>query len=81
MGDGDEIVFFATSKDHYPERGSVISKPLKLKIIGPEKHAEMIRSQMDMLIAEVSEITRSQEAIQLKPSVLRQRSIVKKTKN
>ena len=64
MGDGDEIVFFATSKDHYPERGSVISKPLKLKIIGPEKHAEMIRSQMDMVIAKVSEITRSQEAIQ-----------------
>jgi hypothetical protein len=64
MGDGDEIVFFATSKDHYPERGSVISKPLKLKIIGPEKHAEMIRSQMDMVITEVSEIARSQEATQ-----------------
>ena len=64
VGDGDEIVFFATSKDHYPERDSVISKPLKLKIIGPEKHAEMIRTQMDMVIAEVSEITRSQEATQ-----------------
>ncbi len=64
VGDGDEIVFFATSKDHYPERDSVISKPLKLKIIGPEKHAEMIRTQMDMVIAEVSEIARSQEATQ-----------------
>ena len=33
-------------------------------VIGPEKHAEMIRSQMDAVIAEISEIARNQEALQ-----------------
>ena len=64
IGDGDEIVFYASSKDHYPHRDTVYSKPLKLKVVGPEKHAEMIRVQMDLVIAEVSEIARWQEAIQ-----------------
>ena len=33
-------------------------------VIGPEKHAEMSRSQMDAVIAEISEIARNQEALQ-----------------
>ena len=39
-------------------------KPLKLQIIGPEKHAEMIRAQIDGVIAEIAEIARNQEAVQ-----------------
>ena len=35
-----------------------------MQIIGPEKHAEMIRSQIDSVISEISEIARSQEGVQ-----------------
>ena len=64
LEDGDEINFIATARDKYPERKPTLSKPLKLVVIGPEKHAEMIRSQMDAVIAEISEIARNQEALQ-----------------
>ena len=64
LEDGDEVTFVASAMDNYPERKPTLSKPLKLIIIGPEKHAEMIRSQMDAVIAEISEIARNQEAFQ-----------------
>ena len=36
MEDGDEIVFIATAKDNFPGRELTLSKPLKLRVIGPE---------------------------------------------
>ena len=64
MEDGDEIVFIATAKDNFPGRELTLSKPLKLRVIGPEKHAEMIRAKVDVIISEISEIARNQEEIQ-----------------
>ena len=64
MKDGDEVIFIASAKDNFPEREPTLSKPLKMQIIGPEKHAEMIRSQIDSVISEISEIARSQEGVQ-----------------
>lgn len=62
--DGDEVTFVASAIDDYPGREPTLSTPLKYRIIGPEKHAEMIRSRMNSVIAEVSEIARNQEGIQ-----------------
>ena len=64
LEDGDEIIFTASAIDHFPGREFTQSKPLKLKIIGQEKHAEMIRAQMDSVISETAEIARNQEALQ-----------------
>ena len=46
----------ASVMDSYPEREPTLSKPLTLIIIGSEKHAEMIRAQIDGVIAEIAEI-------------------------
>lgn len=62
--DGDEVTFVASAIDDYPGREPTLSTPLKYRIIGPEIHAEMIRSRMNSVIAEVSEIARDQEGIQ-----------------
>ena len=64
LEDGDEVSFVASAIDDYPEREPTLSTPLKFQIIGPEKHAEMIRSQIDGVISEISEIARNQEGIQ-----------------
>ena len=66
LEDGDEITFVASARDEYPEKKAHSFEALKLIVIGPEKHAEMIRSQMDAVIAEISEIARNQEALQLR---------------
>ena len=50
--------------DNYPEREPTLSKPLKLIIIGPEKHIEIVRAQIDGVFAEIAEIARNQEAVQ-----------------
>ena len=64
LEDGDAVTFVASAMDNYPEREPTLSKPLKLIIIGPEKHAEMVRAQIDGVIAEIAEIARNQEAVQ-----------------
>ena len=58
------MIFIASAKHNFPAREPTRSKPLKMQIVGPEKHAEMIRSQIDGVISEISEIARNQEAIQ-----------------
>ena len=64
MEDGDEVIFIASTKDNFPVRDATLSKALKMQIIGPEKHADIIRSQIDNIISEISEIARNQEAVQ-----------------
>ena len=64
LEDGDAVTLIASAKDNFPLRQATLSKPLKLQIIGPEKHAEMIRAQIDGVIAEIAEIARNQEAVQ-----------------
>ena len=64
LEDGDTVTFIASAEDNFPSRKPTLSKPLKLQIVGPEKHAEMIRAQIDGVISEISEIARSQEAVQ-----------------
>ena len=64
LEDGDTVTLIASAQDNFPFRAPSLSKPLKLQIIGPEKHAEMIRAQIDGVIAEIAEIARNQEAVQ-----------------
>ncbi len=64
LEDGDEAVFTVTSKDRFPEREITRSKPLRLSILGPARHADSIRSQMEVMMAEVAEIARNQESTQ-----------------
>lgn len=64
LTDGQEVIFSASAKDHFPNREPTFSKPLRFKIIGPEKHAAMIKAKIDGIISDVSEIARNQEAVQ-----------------
>ena len=64
LEDGDVVTLIASAVDYFPLRQPTLSKPLKLQIIGPEKHAEMIRNRIDGVIAEIAEIARNQEAVQ-----------------
>ena len=64
LEDGDEAVFTVTSQDRFPGREITRSKPLHLSILGPARHADSIRSQMEVMMAEVAEIARNQESTQ-----------------
>ena len=64
LEDGDEAVFTVTSNDRFPGREISRSKPLRLSILGPARHADSIRSQMEVMMSEVAEIARNQESTQ-----------------
>ena len=64
LEDGDEVIFTVRSKDRFPGRKFSQSKPVRLSILGPARHAESIRSQMEAMMAEVAEIARNQESTQ-----------------
>ena len=81
LKDGQEVVFFATANDHYPKRTGSVSESYRFLIIGKEKHAEMIRSKLESLIADVSEIARKQQSIQYETLSQEQENILQQNPN
>ena len=68
LEDGDQVSFTILVKDRFPNRISTKSKPLKLIILGSEKHAQRITEKMEDLMDQVAGIARDQETLQSETS-------------
>ena len=64
LEDGDQVSFTILVKDRFPNRKYTRSKPLKLVILGSEKHAQRITEKMEDLMDQVAGIARDQETLQ-----------------
>ena len=63
LEDGDQVSFTILVKDRFPNRILTRSKPLKLIILGSEKHAQRITEKMEDLMDQVADIAREQETL------------------
>jgi hypothetical protein len=63
LEDGDQVSFTILVKDRFPNRILTRSKPLKLIILGSEKHAQRITEKMEDLMDQVADIARDQETL------------------
>ena len=63
LEDGDQVSFTILVKDRFPNRILTRSKPLKLIILGSEKHAQKITEKMEDLMDQVADIARDQETL------------------
>ena len=63
LQDGDVAEFTAQAADRFPERGPTSSRTVRFFVVGPEKHAEIIRGRMEAIMARTSEIAREQESL------------------
>jgi hypothetical protein len=61
LRDGDVAEFTAFVSDRMPGREAVPSRTVRFFVVGPEKHAEIIREQMEAIMARTAEIAREQE--------------------
>ena len=61
LQDGDVAEFTAFVSDRMPGREATPSRTVRFFIVGPEKHAEIIREQMEAIMARTAEIAREQE--------------------
>jgi hypothetical protein len=61
LQDGDVAEFTAFVSDRMPDREATPSRTVRFFIVGPEKHAEIIREQMEAIMARTAEIAREQE--------------------
>ena len=64
LEDGDQVSFTILVKDRFPNRISTRSNPLKLIILGSEKHAQRITEKLEDLMDQVTDIARDQETLQ-----------------
>lgn len=56
-----ELTAFA--RDFHPTRDRVYSAPCHIFILGDERHADLVRQQLDSLLARLEEVTRLEEKI------------------
>ena len=63
LQDGDVAEFTALASDRMPDREPVQSRTVRFFIVGPEKHAEIIRDRMEAIMSRTSEIAREQESL------------------
>lgn len=63
MQDGDVVEFSAQVLDRMPDRKLSSSRTVRFFVVGPEKHAELIRERMEAIISRTSEIAREQESL------------------
>ena len=63
LQDGDVAEFTAQALDRLPKREPTTSRTVRFFIVGPEKHAEIIRDRMEAIMARTSEIAREQESL------------------
>jgi len=63
LRDGDVVEFTAHAVDRLPQREPTISRTVRFFVVGPEKHAEIIRGKMEAIMARTSEIAREQESL------------------
>ena len=63
LQDGDVAEFTAQALDRFPEREPTNSRTVRFFVVGPEKHAEIVRDRMEAIMARTSEIAREQESL------------------
>jgi hypothetical protein len=63
LQDGDIAEFTAQAVDRLPERELTTSRTVRFLVVGPEKHADIIRARMEAIMARTSEIAREQESL------------------
>ncbi|MDC1004406.1 hypothetical protein OAQ34_02160 [Opitutales bacterium] len=63
LQDGDIAEFSAQALDRMPGRELSSSRTVKFFVVGPEKHAQLIRARMEAIISRTSEIAREQESL------------------
>jgi hypothetical protein len=63
LQDGDIAEFSAQALDRMPGRELSSSRTVKFFVVGPEKHAQLIRARMEEIISRTSEIAREQESL------------------
>jgi hypothetical protein len=63
LQDGDIAEFSAQALDRMPGRELSSSRTVKFFVVGPEKHAQLIRAKMEAIISRTSEIAREQESL------------------
>ena len=63
LQDGDIAEFSAQVIDRLPNRKLSASRTVSFFIVGPEKHAQLIRERMEAIISLTSEIAREQESL------------------
>jgi hypothetical protein len=63
LQDGDIAEFSAQVLDRMPGRELSSSRTVRFFVVGPEKHAQLIRENMETIISRTSEIAREQESL------------------
>jgi len=63
LQDGDIAEFSAQVLDRMPGRELSSSRTVRFFVVGPEKHAQLIRENMEAIISRTSEIAREQESL------------------
>ena len=63
LQDGDIAEFSAQALDRMPGRELSSSRTVRFFVVGPEKHAQLIRERMEAIISRTSEIAREQESL------------------
>ena len=63
LQDGDIAEFSAQALDRMPGRKLSSSRTVRFFVVGPERHAQLIRENMEAIISRTSEIAREQESL------------------
>jgi hypothetical protein len=72
LQDGDIAEFSAQALDRMPGRELSSSRTVKFFVVGPEKHAQLIRAKMEAIISRTSEIAREQESLLMETTEIEQ---------
>jgi hypothetical protein len=51
------------ARDYFPDRERSRTSLYRIRVLGPEEHAELVRRQLEALLAQAEEVTRLQEKI------------------
>ena len=51
------------ARDYFPDRERARTALYRIRVLGPEEHAELVRRQLEELLTQVEEVTRLQEKI------------------
>jgi hypothetical protein len=60
---GSVVELEGFARDFYPDRERIRTSPYHIRVLSPEEHAELVRAQLEAVLAQAEEITRLQEKI------------------
>jgi hypothetical protein len=60
---GSTVELEGFARDYYPDRERSRTSVYRIRVLSPEEHAELVRQQLEAVLAQVEEVTRLQEKI------------------